>query len=468
MSRRDRGDRFDRRLIAPMVLGSVLNPINSSIIAVALVPIGAAFGAPATQTALLVSALYFATAIGQPLAGRLVDMFGPRGMYLIGAALTALAGVIGMLAPSLSVLIVSRAVLGLGTCAAYPAAMSLLRRESERTGAARPAGMLAALSVANQTVAVIGPTLGGVLIDVGGWRAVFAINVPLAVACFLLGWIALPRTSPEQAASPSTGASVPTAERAHPGFRGIDPLGILLFIGMLLPLMLYLMDIRLGTLWLLALGGVGGVAFVLRELRAASPFIDVRIMIGNPPLMASYLRGLLTMVVAYAMFFGFPQWLQEVRGFTATAAGLLLLPTFLTSMVLAAITGRRAAVRGKLLVGAVAQIAGCAGMLLIDEHTPVAGLVAIAVLFGIPQGLLNLANQNAVFGQAEAEHLGASAGLLRTFMYLGAILASAAIGLFFHDAVSTAGLHGLSVLMLGTAAVLLILSLADRSLRRGR
>ena len=83
--------RFPRHLLPPMMLGAILNPINSSIIAVALVPIGAAFGAPASQTAWLVSALYLATSIGQPLVGRLVDLFGPKRLFLIGAALTGIA-----------------------------------------------------------------------------------------------------------------------------------------------------------------------------------------------------------------------------------------------------------------------------------------------------------------------------------------------------------------------------------------
>src|ERR1044072_5528412 len=95
-ARGDSGGRFDRRLIPPMILGSVLNPINSTIIAVALVPIGVAFGAPPSETAWLVSALYFATALGQPVVGRLIDLFGSRRLFLIGAALVGIAGVIGM------------------------------------------------------------------------------------------------------------------------------------------------------------------------------------------------------------------------------------------------------------------------------------------------------------------------------------------------------------------------------------
>ncbi|HEY0449999.1 MFS transporter, partial [Actinophytocola sp.] len=174
---------FDRRLLAPMILGAVLNPVNSSIIAVALVPIGVAFGAPPSQTAWLVSALYLATAIGQPVVGRLVDIHGPRPLYLIGTGLAGIAGVLGTVAPSLGVLVVARVLLGFGTCAGYPAAMYLIRSESQRTGHDSPAGVLTTLAVASQTVAVIGPTAGGLLIGLGGWRTTFAVNIPLSLAC---------------------------------------------------------------------------------------------------------------------------------------------------------------------------------------------------------------------------------------------------------------------------------------------
>src|SRR4051794_29101361 len=137
-----------------MILGSILNPINSSIISVSLVPIGVAFGAPPAQTAWLISALYLATAIGQPVVGRLIDLYGPRRLFLAGASLTGVAGVVGTLAPGLGVLIVARVLLGCGTCAGYPAAMYLIRSEARRTGHDSPAGVLTALAVATQTIAV--------------------------------------------------------------------------------------------------------------------------------------------------------------------------------------------------------------------------------------------------------------------------------------------------------------------------
>ena len=101
---------FDRRLVPPMILGALLNPVNSSMIAVALVPIGIAFGAPPAETAWLVGGLYLATAIGQPVVGRLVDTYGPRPLFLTGTALVGLAGVLGALAPELWVLVVARRV----------------------------------------------------------------------------------------------------------------------------------------------------------------------------------------------------------------------------------------------------------------------------------------------------------------------------------------------------------------------
>lgn len=101
-------DTFDRRLIAPVILGSILNPVNSSMIAVALIPIGIDLGAPPSETAAwLVSALYLATAIGQPAVGRLVDIYGPRRLYLAGAALVGIAGILGALAASVGALVVT-------------------------------------------------------------------------------------------------------------------------------------------------------------------------------------------------------------------------------------------------------------------------------------------------------------------------------------------------------------------------
>lgn len=445
-------DRFDRRLLAPMMIGAVLNPVNSSIIAVALVPIATALGAPASETAWLVSSLYLATSIGQPLVGRLVDMFGPRRLSIAGAILTGLAGVIGVFAPNIAVLVIARVILGFGTCAGYPAAMYLIRSEATRTGMRSPAGVLTALSVTTQTIAVIGPTLGGLLIQVGGWRATFAVNIPLALASLVLTVLFLPRHTALDAIRPARGR--------------LDLLGIVLFAATLVCLLLFFMNVQLAQLWLLGSAVVFGAGFALWELRRDDPFIDVRVFAGNVPLLVTYARAVLAATVSYCYLYGFTQWLEGGRGLSPALAGLVLLPTFGVGIVVAWVFGRRPEIRWKLIVGALGQVVMAVLLLFVGPEVALWALLLIAVVVGVPQGIVNLAIQNTLYHQADPTRMGATSGLLRTFMYLGAMLASAATGAFFHTTANTAGLHELAWFMLGAAVVFLVITLVDRSLRR--
>lgn len=104
--------------------------------------------------------------------------------------------------------------------------------------------------------------------------------------------------------------------------------------------------------------------------------------------------------------------------------------------------------------------------MLVHSHTSIVLLVLLAVVMGIPQGLVNLAVQNSLFYQADPVHIGASSGLLRTFMYLGAMLAAAASGAFFGPRVTTAGLHDLGAFTLAAAALFRLITVLDRSLTR--
>ena len=88
---------FNTKLYPPMILGSILNPINSSMLAVALIPIAQAFGIPFIKTIWLVSSLYLATSIGQPVIGKLIDIFGPRGLFLFATSLVGVASLIAIL-----------------------------------------------------------------------------------------------------------------------------------------------------------------------------------------------------------------------------------------------------------------------------------------------------------------------------------------------------------------------------------
>lgn len=445
-------DRFDRRLLAPMLLGAILNPINTAIIAVALMPIGVALGAPTNETVWLVSGLYLATAIGQPLVGRLVDLFGVKPLFLIGGILVAVSGLIPLVVPenhdSIWWLVIARVILGIGTCAGYPAAMAMIRSEGERTGQSSPAAILTALSVTTQTVAVVGPTLGGLLIGAFDWRATMGINLPLGIASVVLGWIFFPR-------SERSGSEV------H-----IDWAGIALFATSMLSLLVFLQNLSLPNSWLLAVALIAGIALVWWEWRTADPFIDVRVLAGNKPLMLTYLRSMLTATISYTFVYGFTQWLEDGRGLGATAAGLVLLPIFGAGIVFASVFGRRPEVARKLLVGSTAQLVAGVLVLFMTGSSPIWFLVLAMLVLGIPQGLNNLAIQNTLYHQAEPERIASSAGLLRTFMYLGAIIAAVIYGSAYGERADDTGLHELGWVVVGISVAFLLITVFDASLRR--
>jgi MFS family permease len=440
--------KFNRRLYLPMVLGAVLNPISSSMIAVTLIPIGHYYGVGPSSTAWLVSGLYLATSIGQPVAGRLIDAFGARRIFLVATALAGVAGLAGIFAPNLGALIAVRIVLGLATCAGYPSAMHLIRREADRIDLKSPATALAVLSIAGQTTVVIGPTIGGLLVGLAGWRAVFAINVPLAIICVAAGFFVLPR------------------ERTRSDKRfTMDVPGIALFAAAVVTLLLFLVTPHWSTWYLLVIGVASLVAFIWREARTADPFIDVRLLRSTPALSLTYLRALLSGIFGYSFLYGFTQWLEGGAKFSATEAGLLLLPMSLLALIVTTLTGRRPEIRGKMLVGAAAQLVAAILMLTATPSSPIFLIVLVTMAAGIPQGLLNLANQNALFAVAPPDRTASSAGLLRTFLYLGAIVSSATNGALLGPDASTSGMHGIGWMLMGVAVAFALLTVFDRGLR---
>jgi MFS family permease len=123
-SRRGRSP-FGFTFIAPLALGATLNPINSTMLSTALVPIAESLHADIAETGWLIAVLYLTTAVAQPSLGRLVDLLGPRRVYLGSLFLVAAAGIFGQWASSLAGLVAVRVLLGVGTSGAYPAAMRI-------------------------------------------------------------------------------------------------------------------------------------------------------------------------------------------------------------------------------------------------------------------------------------------------------------------------------------------------------
>ncbi|WP_323703001.1 MFS transporter [Mammaliicoccus sp. Dog046] len=449
-----RGVDFNKKLYPPMILGSILNPINSSMLAVALVPIAQAFGIPFYQTAWLVSSLYLATSIGQPVIGKLIDIFGPRGLFLFATSLVGLASIIALFSSSFYGLVLARFLIGIGTCAGYPSAMYLIKYEGERTGKESPSTILTLLSISNQTISVIGPTIGGLLVTSGGWQAIFIVNLPMSILSFVFGYLYFPK--------------IVNKNKLQSIKVQVDFIGIILFTITLSTWMIFFMEPHRNTLYLLIIGFITFVSFILFELKSKKPFIDLRVLGHNTALNNTYLRTFLSMIVSYSVLYGYIQWLEDVKDLTPAHAGLMMLPQFLVGLIMAQLTGTRLSIKAKLYIGTIGAIITMAGFQFINAQTPIIILILLSAVFGLPQGLLNLANQNAVYHQAPRSIIGMSAGLLRTCGYIGAIVSSTLIGMLFKGESLTVAMHQLGFIAMLISIIIMVLTVLGRNTLNAR
>ncbi|WP_299529247.1 MFS transporter [uncultured Streptomyces sp.] len=436
------------------MMGSLLNPLNTTMISTALVSIGHDFSIGAAKTAWLISVLYLASAVAQPVLGKLADSLGPRRVFLAGLVVVVASGVVGTWAPGFGWLIVSRLLLGIGTSAAYPAAMAVLRDESGRLGRPTPRPVLARLSFAALGSAAVGPTLGGALVMLVGWRGIFAVNIPVALAALVATLLWIPADPPR--GRPADG-SLPRPD--------VDPLGIGLFSAALTVLVFFLLDLAHPQWWLLAPFAVLGALLVRWQLRAPRPFIDLRTLAGNGALSRTYLRHGLSYLLIYCVMYGFTQWLEEVRGFSSGQTGLLMLPMSVAALVCSLLGARTKGVRGPLVLACLLLGAGAGTLAFLTGDTPLGVLLLAGACFGVPQGLIGTSNQAAVQAFSPAASIGSAAGLQRTAQYIGAITASSLIALAYGQAATDAGLHLMALVAAVLAVLLIVLTVTDRALR---
>jgi MFS family permease len=447
--------RVPRRLVGAVVLGTLLNPLNSSMIAVALTRIQADFHVTVGQVTWLISGFFLAAAVGQPLMGRMADLFGPRRVFVSGLAVVFVTGLAAPFVPGFAGLVAVRAVQALGTSAAYPAGLAMIRAATGDPLGKPPAAALGALNMAANVSAALGPVIGGFLVAWAGWQAVFLINVPVTAAGIAAAtvWLRTDATRHRHA-----GLSLG-------GLLGVVDLGgVLLFSVTITSLLGFLFSLSARPAWIL-LGclPVAGGLLVWYEARREQPFIDVRMLSSSPRLIGVFAQFAAVCTVFYAVYFSLPIWFEGARGFSPDQAGLLLLPVAGLGVAvtpLAATLVSRAGVRPALVVGAVALTAGTLLLALVDQRTPILNLVAVGAVLGIPNAFNNLGLQAALYQATRPQYTGIAGGLFQTFRYVGAILSTSLIALVFGTHVTSRGLHEIALTIAALSGVLIIASLA--------
>jgi MFS family permease len=434
------------------MMGAALNPINSSIIATALAPIAHDLGISPGRTAVLVASLYVASAVAQPTMGRLAGRIGARRVFLFGIGLVFAGGLLGTVASNLATLTVARVLIGVGTSAGYPTAMLMIRSRAREAGLSAPGRVLGTVAIGGQVTMALGLPLGGLLVGATDWRIIFFVNVPFAVATFLMAWRWIPRDGPIDFHDWTSVAA------------DVDPVGALLFSGTFTALLVFLISMH-HPHWTALLVAIGlGTLMIAWELRAPAPLVDLRILTKNRPLATTYLRQTITQFGCYCLLYGVTQWLQDAKGMSAVTTGLVMLPLSGVSLLLSQPVARRNLIRLPLLVGAVFGLAVAISLRFMGVETAIVIIVFTTMIFGVNMSLSTMGNQGALYAQAPPEEIGTAAGLLRTFSYTGAILSSTVISFAYNDGITDGGLHTIATILIATSVCSILMTTVDRGI----
>src|SRR5262249_19108653 len=323
------------------------------------------------------------------------------------------------------------------------------------------AAALGAITIASSVSAALGPIIGGVLVALAGWQAIFLFNVPVVVVGLILAWTWLPPDPSLQLSSSGTAARSRWA-----GLRRLDVFGVGLFGGVMASLLTFLLSVSGRPLWpLLPLAAVAALLLIQHESRTHTPFLDVRLLAANRRLVWVYAQFLAVSLAFYAVSFGLPLWLEQARRFGPGTTGLLMLPLAAVGLVVTPLAARlieRTGPRPCLILGSALLLAGALALLLVDAITPIPALLAIALVLGVPNGLNNLGLQSALYEAAPASSMGTAAGLFQTFRFTGANLSTAVIGIVLGRGASSEGLHTLAAVIAAVSALLLVTSVLLR------
>lgn len=408
--------RFQRpALVLAAYLGTFLASLDISIVNVALPTLQQALNTDMAGLQWVINAYAIALSALMLSAGPLGDRYGHRRMWLLSVATFTLGSLLCACAGNLATLVAGRAVQGIAGALLIPAAMPILSHAfPDARQRARAIGGWSAFSA---LALVLGPLLGGVLVQRVGWPSIFLINLPLGLLALMLGAWGIP-------------------ERRHPEHAALDPAGQLLSIVALGALSYGLIAIgELGLLapvTLLALGvaAAGLILFGIVERRVARPllpldlFVDRRFGMFN---LASFVLGF----TAYASLFFLSLFFQQAQGHNAALAGYQLAPQFLLMGAVSLLFGRLVAHLGlhaALVLGyALAGAALCA-MATFEPATSHAYSSAVLVLLGIGMGLAVPATGMAVMASAPVERAGIASATMNALRQAGMSLGIALLG----------------------------------------
>jgi EmrB/QacA subfamily drug resistance transporter len=406
-------------ILAACMAASFMAAVEATIMAIAMPTIAADLGGFGLY-AWAFSAYMLAQAATIPIFGRLADIHGRRKIFFIGAALFLVGSTLCGCARTMLQLVLFRALQGLGAGGVQPIANTIVADIFTPVERARVQGMLSAVF---GVAAVIGPSLGALIVQFGSWPLVFWINLPLGAVAIAMIALFLP-------------------ERVEARPHQVSYLSSLLLLVAIGALMLMLT--RTAGLRGLALAGVGAVfvaataALIHRERRAAEPMLPLelwrhRVIAAGG--LGSFVAGALVMAITAYI----PTWLQGAmgRGADLSAVVLALMSViWVAGSTTAGLNLPRSTYRTTATLGALAMLAGTAVLVAMAPGWSAAWPTAAVCLIGFGMGFCNTTYMVSVQSSVPWQQRGAATSSTMFLRFLGQSLGTAIFG-----AALTAGLQ---------------------------
>lgn len=413
--------RFDepagRWVLAATVLGSAIAFMTSTVVNVALPAIGRDLDADVTGLQWVLNSYLVTLAALILLGGALGDRYGRRRVFVVGIAGFGVASALCALAPTLESLVAARALQGATAAMLTPGSLAIIQASFHRQDRARAIGAWSALSGVG---AAVGPIVGGWLIDVAGWRAVFWMLVPVALA---VAWVAQRRVD----------------ESRDPGApEELDWTGAVLGVVALAAISYALLQAKAegGSTVLVGgaavLGVLALVAFVVVERRRSEPMLPPSLFSSGQFTAAN----VLTLVVYAALggvFFLLVVQLQTSLGYSALEAGVATLPITGLLLLLSARAGELAQRIGPRIPLTVGPALLAAGMVLMAGIAPgdgyVAGVLPSVVVFGLGLAATVAPVTATALAAVGEQHAGTASGVNNAVARTAQLLAVAVLPL---------------------------------------
>ncbi len=412
-----------RWLLIALAFGAFISMADATIVSVALDPLVHHFAVPLSAGQEVLSVYLVAITATLPTLGRLGDRFGRRRLYLTGFAAFAVGSVLAALAPSFGILLAARAVQAVGGGVLTAGSLSLIAQHAPR---GRTGRSVAVLVITQASAGLAGPPLGGLLVGLGGWQAIFWAGVPMAGVGAGLAIRFLPRAEERRAVKLDIAGSILTAT-------------LLLGIGAGIASIAAPVVGELGPEVWFAVAWISLLLLVPTELIARRPVIDGRLL-RNGRFAVATTATLLSTGTLMSCFALLPYWLEQAHGAAPIVAGLAFIPI----AVGIGATSRRG---GRLGDTGRTQLSTSTGMGLAAmgfalaataAHLDAWWLLLLGLLvLGLGNGYFSSPNTSAAIRVAPRDALGSAAGFLSTARNAGVI-----VGLAVTGAVYTSSVHG--------------------------